>query len=336
MTERDRHHHEPHHDEPQHSHGHHGHHGHQGHHHDEEFDWDALGPMLERHAEVHLPFLTRAVEVVSELAAAGGPGAQGEPGSGAEATAVRRVLDVGSGPGVTTALLARAFPGAEVVAVDGAPALLERARARAEREGLGDRVRVRRAELPDGVADLGEADVIWAGMVVHHFGDQQAALAALAARLRPGGLLAVVEGGLPTRFLPRDIGIGRPGLAARVDAAEEEWFAEMRAALPGAVRVAEDWPALLAGAGLVPEPDRSFVVDRPAPLEPWVREHVHTHLARRRERMADRLDAEDLRTLDLLLDRDAPAGVLHRPDVFFLTASTVHIARRPLDAEPRP
>ncbi|MGW2857144.1 hypothetical protein ACWDAZ_36405, partial [Streptomyces sp. NPDC001215] len=30
----------------------------------------------------------------------------------------------------------------------------------------------------------------------------------------------LLEGGLPARFLPRDIGIGRPGLQARLDAVE--------------------------------------------------------------------------------------------------------------------
>lgn len=39
------------------------------------------------------------------------------------------------------------------------------------------------------------------------------------------------------------------------------------------------------------------------------------------------LDAEDLATLDALLDREAPTGILDRPDAFYLTAITVHTAR---------
>jgi methylase of polypeptide subunit release factors len=53
-----------------------------------------------------------------------------------------RILDVGSGPGIVTAVLANAFPTAEVVAVDTTPALLEAALARAERLGIADRMRV--------------------------------------------------------------------------------------------------------------------------------------------------------------------------------------------------
>lgn len=57
----------------------------------------------------------------------------------------------------------------------------------------------------------------------HHCADidQQGALNALAVLLKPGGLLAVAEGGLPMRFLPRDIAIGTPGLQARLDAVQE-------------------------------------------------------------------------------------------------------------------
>src|SRR5690606_7902869 len=125
---------------------------------------------------------------------------------------VERVLDVGSGPGVMSCLLAETFPSAEVVAVDAGASLLDRVAARAGGRGLGGRVVTRQAELPDGLDDLGEADLVWSSHVLHHLGDQQQALTRLAARLRPGGLLALAEGGLPMRFLPRDIGFGRPGL----------------------------------------------------------------------------------------------------------------------------
>src|SRR5690606_40505854 len=99
----------------------------------------------------------------------------------------------------------------------------------------------------------------------HHLGGQQAALTALASRLAPGGTLAVMEGGLPTRFLPRDIGFGRPGLQARLDVLQEEWFTQMRADLPGSVATTEHWPALLTAAGLHHTRTRSFLLHLPAP-----------------------------------------------------------------------
>ncbi|WP_326688384.1 methyltransferase domain-containing protein [Streptomyces sp. NBC_01795] len=276
-------------------------------------DWEALAAHLEREAELSMPFLEEAAAWLHDLAGR---------------HEVTRILDLGSGPGVTTTALAHAFPGAETVAVDGAPGLLERARARAGREGLADRVTVRQAELPEDLPDLGTAELIWTSNVVHHLGDQGGALETFAAALRPGGVLAVREGGLPARFLPRDIGMGRPGLQARMDAAQEEWFATMRAELPGHTRTVEDWPALLAGAGLAPTGSRTFLTDLPAPLDPAARAHVRGRVERVRENLADGLPAEDLETLDALLDDGSPEGLARRADVFFLTATTVHTAVR--------
>lgn len=290
--------------------------GHQaGPRHGHDIDWEAMAVLLEHEAELHTPALERAAAWVRDL-----------PRNGHGPAGVTRILDVGSGPGVITCLLARAFPRAEVVAVDGAEALLRRAEARAAADGLDGRVRVHHADLPDGFAEVGVADLVWAGRTVHHLGDQQAALTRLAGTLRPGGVLAIVEGGLPPRFLPRDIGLGRPGLQARLDVAYEAAFADMRAALPGSVSTVEDWPAMFARAGLTPTGSRSFLTDLSAPLDPWIREHLHSTLSRSRERFADHLTPEDLRTLDALLD-DGPAGVRARPDAFYLTATTVHTAR---------
>ncbi|MFR9675591.1 class I SAM-dependent methyltransferase [Streptomyces sp. TR06-5] len=295
-------------------------HGHGGVHEGHEPDWDAMADHLVREAELLSPFLEQAAGWLAGLLQDGA----GEPGA-----AVRRLLDVGSGPGVATCVLARTFPGAEAVAVDASAPLLERAGARAAELGLADRVTTRQAELPDGVAALGAADLIWSSQAVHHLGDQQAALRDLGRLLRPGGVLAVVERGLPQRFLPRDIGIGRPGLQARLDAAHEDVFAQMRAELPGHVAVVEDWPALLAAAGVTPAGTRTFLTEHPAPLHAAARAHLHSHLTRLRDRLGESLDAEDRATLELLVDRDADEGILRRPDAFLLNATTVHAGRIP-------
>lgn len=279
-----------------------------------DFDWDALGTHLERQAEVHRPVYEQAAAWIAERFR----GAQG----------VRRVLDIGSGPGLITCLLAEAFPDAEVVAVDSTAALLDRARARAERSGLGERVRTLVAEVPDDLGSLGEADLVWAANSLHHVGDQRAALTGFAGLLRPGGTVALLEGGLPPRHLPRDIGIGRPGLEARLEAVSSEWFAEMRDALPGAKPEVEDWSALLAAAGLTPGGSRSFLLDLPAPLSAAAREVVVETFARQREVFAGHLTADDVATLERLLDPEDAAGLARRPDVFLLTARTLHIAHR--------
>ncbi|WP_037607559.1 class I SAM-dependent methyltransferase [Streptacidiphilus rugosus] len=274
-----------------------------------DIDWGQMAAQLVQGGELQLPVLRGTAARLSE--------------SFAPEHRVRRILDIGSGPGVMTCVLAEAFTGAEAVAVDGTPELLEHSLTRAGQLGLGDRVSVLHAELPEGLDRLGEADLVWSSKAVHHLGDQQGALDALAGLLRPGGVLAVSEGGLPMRFLPRDIGVGRPGLQSRIDVVMEDWFAVMRSELPGSKPVVEDWPAMFRAAGLTDVRSFTLLLDLPAPLDAAARTFLRGHLNRARESMGEVLDADDLGTLDLLLDPDAPEGVMHRPDAFLLSATTV-------------
>ncbi|MET9433740.1 class I SAM-dependent methyltransferase [Streptomyces sp. NPDC006551] len=285
------------------------------HHHDDSthLDWAEMATFLERQAEVESSLYTEAARWLGTLVPPVG---------------VRRILDVGSGPGVITALLAEAFPDAEAVAVDGTPQLLERAAARAESRGLGHRVSTLLAELPEAIDRLGEADVIWAGNSLHHIGDQRAALASFAERLRPGGLMVLVEGGLPGRHLPWNQGVGRPGLEARLDALDAERFGRMRADLPDSKDEIDDWRALLSAAGLTPAGTRTFLADSPAPVTPVVREHILAHFERRRSVDGDHLAADDRKALDRLLDPSEPLSLHRRGDLFRLSARTIHTARK--------
>ncbi|MBT3165786.1 class I SAM-dependent methyltransferase [Streptomyces sp. Vc74B-19] len=303
------HHHAPGHDDDHRQHGH----GQQGHDH-EHPDWAELAPLLESQAELFTPLYERALTWLAK-----------------EVTEPGLVVDAGSGPGVISGLFAETFPGARIVAVDGSEPLLERARARAGRLGVADRFDTLTGDMPGVLAELDyPADLLWASRSVHHLGDQGAALAACAERLAPGGTLAVMEGGLPARFLPRDLGFGRPGLQARIDAVEEERFTRMREELPDAVAQVEDWPALLTAAGLRHTRSRTFLLDLPAPVPERARAYVVTSLTRTREMLGEYLDADDRATLDRLTDPDDPASVHHRPDVFVLAAHTVHAAVRPV------
>ncbi|MGW5466861.1 class I SAM-dependent methyltransferase [Streptomyces chartreusis] len=294
------------------AHEEHPHHRHEHHHDHTDVDWAEMGPMLETQAELFLPLYEHAMAWLGKR--------QTEPGL---------IVDVGSGPGVVSCLLADTFPGARIVAVDGSEPLLERAQARAERLGVADRFGTLAGELPDVLGELDyPADLLWAGRSLHHLGDQRAALAAFGDRLASGGTLALQEGGLPTRFLPRDIGFGRPGLQARLDVLETEWFARMRADLPGSVAETEDWPALITAAGLRPTGTRTFLLDLPAPTTDRARAYAADVLIRTRDGVGDRLDAEDRATLDRLLDPEDKASVHHRPDLFVLAAQTVYTAVR--------
>ncbi|MFJ8046859.1 class I SAM-dependent methyltransferase [Streptomyces luteogriseus] len=296
-----------------HDHDHEHNPAHSHHHEHTDVDWAEMGPMLESSAELFAPLYERALGWLAM-----------------EVTEPGLIVDVGSGPGVVACLFAETFPGARIVAVDGSEPLLERARARAGRQKVADRFATLTGELPDVLGELDyPADLLWASRSLHHLGDQRAALAAFAARLAPGGTLALMEGGLPLRFLPRDFGIGRPGLQARIDAVEAEWFTRMRTELPGHVAETENWPALLAAAGLKHTRTHSFLLDLPAPASDRARAYVVASLSHMRDKLAEGLDVEDLATVDRLLDPDDEAGLHHRPDVFVLEAHTVHTAVRP-------
>ncbi|MBO1331045.1 trans-aconitate 2-methyltransferase [Streptomyces sp. VRA16 Mangrove soil] len=300
------------------AHGHHDHtQGHQGHGHGhghkhgtKDMDWATMIPHLERGAEVYRPLYTEALQWLHTER----PGGTGV------------IVDAGSGPGAISLQLADAFPDARIVAADPEEALLARATQQFAAAGIADRTSTLRVELPDSIDELPHADLIWAARSLHHVGDQRAAIAALASRLNPGGTLALVEGGLPLRSLPRDFGFGRPGLETRADAIEDTWFDEMRRSLPGAKQDTEDWTALLTDAGLTGARSRTFLLDLPAPLPAAGREMLVDMWERRRSVFEESLDAEDVATLDRLLDPQDPQGLHRREDVFLLVAHTVHVA----------
>jgi trans-aconitate 2-methyltransferase len=98
------------------------------------------------------------------------------------------VLDLGCGPGHTTAMLADALAGATIVGIDASEAFVAEATATAPsdcRFTVGD---VTRAPLPGAPADL-----IYSRFLVVHLPDPHGALALWASQLRPAGLLVVEE-----------------------------------------------------------------------------------------------------------------------------------------------
>ena len=151
-----------------------------------------------------------------------------------------------------------------VIGVDGAADVLARARALA-----GDPVEFVLADLHNGMAPL--RDVVPGrrrrrlGLGVGAPPRRPAGRGRRAGRvLRPGGRLALAEGGLAARHLPHDVGVGEPGLEGRLQAANEAWFNGMRARLPGSVRMPYGWAEALRRAGLTGVTSRSWLLE-PAP-----------------------------------------------------------------------
>ncbi|MBG0818503.1 trans-aconitate 2-methyltransferase [Planomonospora sp. ID82291] len=295
-----------------HSHPHqHGGHGHQhaDHHHGASGTDEAdLALILDLDAEVLRPHLDEVASWLVELA--------GE-------SPVRRILDLGSGTGTGTFTLLRHFGDARAIAVDGSPQMLRRLRDKARALGAADRVSAVEADLDDAWPDFRGVDLIWASASLHHMADPGRALREAFAALHPGGLLAVVElDGLP-RFLPDDLGIGRPGLEARCrDALDHRHAGE----LP---HLGADWGPYLSRAGFAVEAERRFGLELRDPLPEAARRYAQAVLRRMRGALADGIGADDLAVLDALADGDGPESVLRRDDLVVRTERTVWAARRP-------
>jgi ubiquinone/menaquinone biosynthesis C-methylase UbiE len=104
-----------------------------------------------------------------------------------------RVLDVGCGPGrLTVPIAEQVGPRGEVVAIDVQPGMLNRVQAKARAAHLTN-VRVFQAAVGEGrLGSLG-ADRAVMVTVLGEIPDRQAALRAVFAALKPGGLLSVTE-----------------------------------------------------------------------------------------------------------------------------------------------
>lgn len=102
-----------------------------------------------------------------------------------------RLLDAGCGTGVSTDYLAHLNPGAEILAVDISAGALEVARERLRRSGGARHCSSLRLEQRSLLELDGEGpfDLINSVGVLHHLRQPEAGLQALAALLRPGGLL---------------------------------------------------------------------------------------------------------------------------------------------------
>jgi cyclopropane fatty-acyl-phospholipid synthase-like methyltransferase len=102
------------------------------------------------------------------------------------------VADVGAGTGYFTVRLARAVPQGKVIATDIEPDMVRYLRERAAREQLPNVTAVE-CGATDPKLPSGEVDRILVVDVWHHLPDRVAYAKGLAASLKPGGKLAIVD-----------------------------------------------------------------------------------------------------------------------------------------------
>jgi SAM-dependent methyltransferase len=212
----------------------------------------------------------------------------------------RRILDLGCGTGTGTIALAREFADADITAVDASETMLHHLTIKTRDLGLTARIHPVRADLDVAWPALEPIDLVWASASLHHMADPDRVLADVFASLAPGGRLVVVEIDSFPRFLPDDLGIGRPGLEDRCYTALKE---ERAAHLP---HLGSDWGPSLAKAGLAIEAEREFTIDLKSPLPAAAGRYAIVTLGRMRGAIASRLSADDLAILDALVSPDGP------------------------------
>ena len=107
------------------------------------------------------------------------------------------VADVATGTAAVAIALARRYPGCRVVGIDQSPEMLAGGARRVEAAGLRGRV-----ELVEGQAERppvapGSVDALTHTYLLRYVDDPAATIAALAAAIRPGGMMASLEFGVP-------------------------------------------------------------------------------------------------------------------------------------------
>jgi demethylmenaquinone methyltransferase / 2-methoxy-6-polyprenyl-1,4-benzoquinol methylase len=154
-----------------------------------------------------------------------------------------RVLDVASGTAAVAIELARAAPERTVTGVDQSTEMLAAGRARVAQAGLESRIELREARaesLPFGEAEF---DALTFTYLLRYVDDARATMEELVRVIRPGGVVAMLEFGVPQ-------GIWRP-----------LWELYVRAVLPAAgYLIARPWGEV--GRFLGPS-IRDFYKERP-------------------------------------------------------------------------
>ncbi|HEX7339388.1 MAG TPA: class I SAM-dependent methyltransferase [Rhodanobacteraceae bacterium] len=100
-----------------------------------------------------------------------------------------RALELGAGTGLLTMILASRV--ATLTALDSSAAMLDVLRGKLAQRGT-DNVTVVEGAIPADVP-AGPFDLVYSSMTLHHIADVPAALKAIAARLAPGGRVALAD-----------------------------------------------------------------------------------------------------------------------------------------------
>jgi demethylmenaquinone methyltransferase/2-methoxy-6-polyprenyl-1,4-benzoquinol methylase len=155
----------------------------------------------------------------------------------------RTVADVACGTAAVSIELAQRARDRTVVGIDQSPEMLAAGRARVERAGLADRITLRegRAEaLPFGAEEF---DALTFTYLLRYVDDPRATLAELVRVVRPGGVVAMLEFGVPSwPWRPAWEAYVRVGLPAAGYVLAPAWAEVGRFLGPSITGFYREWP----------------------------------------------------------------------------------------------
>jgi demethylmenaquinone methyltransferase/2-methoxy-6-polyprenyl-1,4-benzoquinol methylase len=106
------------------------------------------------------------------------------------------VADVATGTGAVAIALARRYP-CRVIGIDQSPEMLGGARERIQAAGLDGRIELREADAERLPVEPGSVDAVTHTYLLRYVDDPAAVLRTLAEAVRPGGMMASLEFGVP-------------------------------------------------------------------------------------------------------------------------------------------
>ncbi len=222
-----------------------------------------------------------------------------------------RVLDAGCGRGDHVRLFAEKCP---VVGVD----LKTESLSYAQKHVHGGRAEIRKADITKLPFPDASFTLVWSSHVFHGSRKVEKMAAELKRVLKPGGRFVIRENRVMSSLLPADIGFGEPALEARADLAFSTYLAKDRIGLG---RVPYLWGEILRQAGMRDVKAHSFLYEINPPFHEIQEEYFRHYLARKAE---GNISEEDKQTLRAISNPADPRYVLKRPDLYFVSVSTVY------------
>lgn len=230
----------------------------------------------------------------------------------------RTIVDLGAGSGTGTLGLAHTFPAANIVAIDQSEFMLDHLTTAAQKQRLSHQVSTLQLDLDIEWPELSEVDLVWASSSMHHMSDPVQTLSQIGDMVAPAGLAMIVEMDALPLYLPGDLGFGTPGLEQRLHDA---------AALAG-WNSHPDWVPFIQEAGLETVEQRTFTYETNQNPD-LIARTAQALLSRLRDGLEDTLSAEDLATVNDLLDPYLPASLSKRTDLSMRGSRTAWAVRSP-------